>query len=192
MERPRSLEQAPELKKGGQRLVLDCRSPRDQKELVRALQSVLGEEGAEQLSFLLNKLSRENFTNQCNKATQALGKSLAENYGGEESFFELIPAANFYDLKSDAPLEKTSYRGDFHSVGVITVPQKEKAPVSIVVDLTYFVVNNEGQKKDPALVMTVSGDLPQACDRLAQEYGGVWKKDYTFNKEKGTFVFNDK
>lgn len=171
-------------------LEIDLGSENELLVLKNWLENFLGAEAVDQFVFVLKTMAGEDFGNHCNDATQEFGRRLNTRFGDEESFFDIAPDANFYDVKSQKPLTKTSYVGDFHSVGVIELKNSNEQTISLSIDLTYNVVS--ASRKDQAiLVMNSQGEAPVALESLNSRYGGQWEINYKFNKENNKFVFQD-
>lgn len=145
------------------------------------LQNIIGKEEAGQCVFVLRSMAEMDFINQCQKKTQEFGKRLSEQFGGEESFFDLVPSANFYDVRS--------YRHKaYHSVGLLEFNSPNKQPSFLIFDLAYGTVSGKGRRKD-ILVLYASGPKEQAMEKLKDHrFGGSWKIDLKFNKRTGQFV----
>ena len=156
-----------------------------EKNLVSFLVPPFNADQAEQIAFLLknvitdNEGKQDDGRNRCNDQTQQFGLSLNEKFGGEESFLELQPGVSYFDMQSQGQLEKIAYRGDYHSVGMISSPEtEEKKRHQIIIDFTYFTVNHEWQKRK-MLIIKIDGDEETVKQTLNQFYGGNWKKAYT-------------
>lgn len=158
--------------------------------LKKSLVKTFGEEGTDQLIFVLKTEVEKDFVNQCNKATQELGADLLKNFGEEESFFELVPNSKYYDARSEEPLTKLSYRGDFHSVGLIEVDLGEKGRMSLAIDLNF---SDLGVSRENVIrILSSSGNKEDMLNFLKKEYGGKWKLNYYLDKEKGNYIFCEK
>ncbi len=173
-----------------QRLEISVTSEKDLHRLTEWLTPLVGEEGAEQCVFALRSMVQEDYTNHCKDATQKFGQRLAEHFGGEESFFDLVPAATFSDVRSYDSLSKVGYRGDYHSVAMIELKPSQKQSASIFVDLTYYTVSNDA-KKDGALILYAPGNAQQGLSVLENHYGGKWKIDFRLNVQTSTFTFQE-
>jgi len=158
------------------------------KELEKLLNPLLGVEGAEQCAFILRSMAERDFTNHCEKATQEFGRELTRRFGEEESFFDLVPQANFSDVRNYSPLEKIGYRGGYHSVGLLEFNSGNNQTFSLIIDLTYGDVIPE-KRSGLALALCCPGAGKQALEILKNHYGGSWRKDFEFNKKTGQFVF---
>ena len=170
-----------------EQLEISVTSEKDLDRLRDWLETIIGSEGAEQCVFVLKTMIDEDFRNHCKDATQEFGKRLATRFGEEESFFDLVPDAEFSDVRSYEPLSKVGYRGDYHSVAMLELSQEEKR-VAVLVDLTYSNVAS-GIEDGTALVLYVPGSADDAMTTLQKKYGGVWKVDLKLNTTTGTFVF---
>ena len=166
-----------------QAMEYDASSAADQKKLKDMLASVFDDEAIDQLIFILQTIAAEDYTNHCNEATKALGGRLLERYGEEESFDDLAPTMEFSDVRSYEKLRE--YRGDFHSVGVISVHQPKKK-MSIIIDPTHYVVSSDA-KPGAMLVLKVEGDTQVALKALGQRYGGLWIVDCILDKKHKQF-----
>ncbi len=167
---------------------LDISNPKDRETMRQHLLPILGEEAAEQFIFALQSFSVDgnDYTNQCHKATRALGESLIERTGGEESFFDLAPHASYNDVQSEkGTLGKVGYRGDFHSVGRIGVIDPTSGnEQSILVDATFSAISSNTK---PMLYITVNGGIDTSLQALKETYGGKWHIESTLNPTTGTF-----
>ena len=162
------------------------------KDLENWLNPMLGIEGASQCTFIINSLAKEDFVNHCDKATQTFGKELAEHFGGEESFFDIVPYAEFSDVRSYSQLEKINVSAmRHHSVGLLEINQPGKQPFSLSIDLNYGTVSNRSDQNS-ILVLYCPETGNSAMNMLKNRYGGSWKKEYIFNKDTNKFIFNDK
>lgn len=166
-----------------QKIEFSLKSPEDLERVENWLKEIMNEEAAEQCAFVLKSMAEEAFPNHCNEATQAFGKNLAENYGGEESFFELAPDSEFIDARS-YNVTKVK-RVDFHSVAVIEIKEEEEVH-SVIFDLTYHTVS----PSENALALYSQGGRAEAMEALKKNYGGTWKSELTLNKKTNTFNFN--
>jgi len=153
------------------------------------LKKFLDNEGAEQLVFVLQSMAEESFLNQCQDATQELGKRLAEQFGGEESFFDLVPGAKYSDARASGSLEKIGRHGlDYHSVGLLEMRSNDGKSFAIILDLTFGAVSGKGSRKS-VLAMHSLGNREKSLDTLKNNYGGKWEVDYEYDKKTGKFVF---
>jgi hypothetical protein len=165
-------------------------SKKDLENLENQLKSLIGTEEAEQCVFALRSMAEDDFTNHCNDATKEFGRRLATKFGGEESFFELAPDANFSEIRSNQSLDETGYQGDYHSVGLLEFKLKNKSAASLIFDLTYGNVSNKSSNNS-ALVLYSPTAEKQAIDMLKNRYGGLWKKEFRFDQETGKFIFQE-
>lgn len=163
-------------------------SEKDLLKMENWLKKLVGDEEAEQCVFVLRSMIEIDFINQCSEATKEFGKRLAERFGEEESFFDLAPDAEFSDVRSSRHLSKTSYRGDYHSVGLLEFKPAEKLPFSLVFDLTYGNVVRRGNRK-AVLAIYSQGSRTQALEKLRNHYGGLWEVELEFDKQSEKFVF---
>ncbi len=152
------------------------------------LKEIISEDEAEQCVFVLRSMVDMDFVNQCQEATGEFGKRLTEQFGEEESFFEISPSTNFSDVRSRYRLSKTNYRGDYHSVGLLEFNPKNKETFSLIFDLTYGNVAGEGKRKD-IFVIYSPGKREQAAGVLKNKYGGSWETAMELNKKTGKLVF---
>jgi len=158
-------------------------------ELEKWLKAFIDQEAAEQCVFVLRSMSRERRPNQCQAATQGFGEKLNERFGDEESFFDLVPDAEFSDVRSHRPLDKVGYYGDFHSVGMLEFSFSNKEEnFSLIFDLTYGTISGKGSRKS-MLIMHSAGDRKKSLKELKDIYGGDWKVDYELNKKTNSFTF---
>ncbi len=171
-----------------QRFEIVLSSEKDCAMLETWLSTLIGTEAAEQCVFAMRSTVQKDFTNHCKDATQELGKALAERFGGEESFFDVVPGASFSDVRSYAPLDKTRYRGDYHSVGLLELVSQHKESFCLIVDLTFYTVSPD-VKKNGVLVASTPGGHGEALKMLENEYGGSWKVEFKFNPQKNNFEF---
>ena len=162
-------------------------SEKDLGKLKKWVQLFLGEEAAEQCAFVLHSLADENFSNDCEQATQEFGRALATRFGGEESFFDLSPYAKFSDARSYKFLSNSGKALDHHSVGLLEFKPPRKSPFSLAFDLTYGDISGS-PKKDAISVFHAPGTREQALKLLKNHYGGSWKVQYELNPENGHFV----
>jgi hypothetical protein len=170
-------------------LEISVGSEKDLGELMDWLKPIVGDEGAEQFVFALRTMIGEDYVNHCKDATQEFGKRLATRFGDEESFFDLVPSAEFSDVRSYAPLNKVGSRADYHSVAMIDL-QKEHGPMSVIIDLTYSTVSSDSEQST-ALLLQSEGNDEEAMAALQEKYGGAWKVDFKLDTETGTFVFQE-
>lgn len=154
------------------------------------LRNFLGTDEAEQCVFVLKSMAQDSFANHCQEATTEFGKNLAEHFGGEESFFEISPSADFCDARSNGYLSKVNYTDDYHSVGILEFNSKNNQPSSLIFDLTYGNVVRKGKRKN-ILVIYSPGAKTNALETLKNTYGGSWEISMEFNKKTGNFVFPD-
>lgn len=164
------------------------KSQEDFDKLENWLEPMIGKEPAEQCVFVLRSMAEMDFGNQCKEATKEFGARLLQQFGGEESFFELVPSANFYDAKSNKPLMNVGYRGDFHSVGVLEFKPENKEPFSLIFDLTYGTISSES-KNEAIMAINCPGTKEKAVSALGQQYGGSWEIEFKLDKKTGNFVF---
>ena len=171
-----------------QKIEVNLESEDDLDELKELLLPILGEDGSEQCIFVLKSTASEDYVNQCNKATQGFGKKLNTRFGEEESFFEIMPESEYYDVRSEGPFK--DYKGDFHSVGLLEFDSEEKEKQSLIFDLTYddLRIGKEGA----VLIVSSTGSKETMLNYLDSRYGGIWKVSFTFDKEKETFFYSEK
>lgn len=170
------------------KLEVSLESKEDLKKLENWLKIHINEEESEQLIHVLRSMAEDDYVNQCKEATKSFGKELARNFGGEESFFDITGSVEFIDARSDSPLNQIGYSGDYHSVAVLEFSPENRQPFSLIFDLTYSTVSSDS---DGILTLHSPGNSDQAMNTLNNHYGGYWKKELIFNKEKGTFVYQN-
>ncbi|HHD92261.1 MAG TPA: hypothetical protein ENL06_01375, partial [Candidatus Portnoybacteria bacterium] len=67
----------------------------------RQLKKIINKEATDQLIFVLSVMKQDSWRNQCDKAVKTLGMNLTEHWGGEESFFDLMPEnVNFVEARA--------------------------------------------------------------------------------------------
>ncbi|OGF20534.1 hypothetical protein A2316_02440 [Candidatus Falkowbacteria bacterium RIFOXYB2_FULL_38_15] len=169
-------------------LEISLTSEKNLETLKRQISPLLGEEATEQCVFVLNSMAADDYRNHCKDATQEFGRKLAENFGGEESFFDLAPPCRYSDTRSNSSLNKVNYSGKYHSVGLIEFKVPDKKPFSIIFDLTYGVVSGN-KNQDKILVIQTPESGEKVMEVLKEHYGGKWSRSFFFNKENGNFVF---
>lgn len=171
---------------------ISLNSEKKVKDLENWLIPILGAEGASQCVFAINSLAEKDFVNRCDKATQEFGKELAEHFGEEDSFFDLVPHAEFSDVRSYLPPEKINTSPmKYHSLGLLEINQPGKQPMALSIDLTYGTVSNKSNQ-DSVLILCWPATGDSALDMLRKHYGGSWKKEFLLNKNTKKFIFNDK
>jgi len=185
------MEQETELFKA-QSWTVDFQNKEDQELLREKFTSLFEEETADHLIFILQTLETQDpndFINHCNKATQKLGELLTERIGGEESFFDLVPESEYYDVQGTGLVQKFHYRGAYHSVGAIIKPKDLNHPygLSVGIDFTYATVNKLSSKK--RMVFVVPGNL-QACTHFLEgHYGGKWEVEFHLQKDTAQYRY---
>ncbi|HBP01516.1 MAG: hypothetical protein UY41_C0028G0003 [Candidatus Moranbacteria bacterium GW2011_GWE1_49_15] len=163
----------------------------DLEKLESWLGGKIGTEEAAQCVFVLRSMAAEDFVNHCNDATKEFGIKLSQKFGGEESFFDLVPDAAYSDAKSRTPLAKIGYRkGDFHSVGLLEMNLPDERNFTLAFDLTYGDISGKGER-DSALVLYSPGGEKRALEGLSGHYGGSWETDFEFDRETGRFISKD-
>jgi hypothetical protein len=166
---------------------------KNKNEILHFLTPIFGEEAADQLLFILEALSQDqfdDFINHCNKATQKLGELLQTSYGGEPSFFEISPNSEFYDVRGEYLQEKFGYRGSYHSIAVIEIPEQRADQTfyhSLVIDYTYDTVNK--MSPEHRLLSLQPTDAEQTLSSITSHYGGKWSIEYKFDKKTKKFVY---
>lgn len=169
---------------------LSFNSPENLAELKTWLEPLIGAEGADQCVFVLQAMAAEDYTNQCDKAAAEFGRKLNTRFGDEESFFDLVPEADYYDASSTAPLSGVGYTGKHHSVGLLEI-KRDSEVITLVFDLNYGAISR-GTKQETALVIKVNGANAEALKKLADHHGGKWEIDYKLDKATNHLVFQDK
>lgn len=151
----------------------------------KIIEPVIGEEGSEKIIFSLKSVMAEDFTNQCNKATQEFGSRLNAKNDENESFFEIDQDANYYDARCD---QIPGYKGDFHSVGLIEIKNENNEKKSLIFDLTY---SDLGKGRRGAILFLLSqGNTAEALEILKKNYkSSTWKINFKLDKKKNTFVY---
>jgi hypothetical protein len=173
----------------GKQLEISLKSEKDFSNLENWLQPLIGAEEAAQCVFALRSMAGEDFANRCKDATKEFGRRLAEHFGGEESFFDIAPSANFYETRSNSPLAKVGYhRGDYHSVGLLEFKPSKGQTFALTFDLTYDDVSSKS-KRGAILILYSQGTREQAMNMLKDHYGGLWKIEFAFDKKTDNFVF---
>lgn len=173
-----------------EKLEMTLESEADFEKLEKWLASFMSQDEAGQCVFVLRSISGESFLNQCQDATQTFGRGLAENFGDEESFFEIAKDVRYSDVRTSDPLDKIGRRGlAHHSVGLLELNSKNKSLQSFVVfDLNYGRVAVSGDRKS-ILVIHSQGDKEQALEKLKNHYGGKWQVNYELDAKNDRFVF---
>ncbi len=168
-----------------QEFAFDIKNPQDQEKLLTLLRPILGEEASEQFLFTLQTLDVEDkgeYINHCNKATQKFGEILSTQIGGEESFFDIVPNSEYYDVHGIKLQEKFGYRGSYHSIGMV-----ETQGTTIIIDYTYSTVNKMSPK--PRMILILQGDEKIIEKKLHEHYGGKWQKTFQFNKQTKKYLY---
>jgi len=116
----------------------------------------------------------------CNTATGEFGKQLAQEDNEGESFFTQFPDAKYFDVRSKPPFKKNY--GEFHSIGMIAIPQADKKGYMFVgVDLTNNATNPEETTRT---AIFYGEDESEVCQALKEYYGGAkWRADYVLMPE---------
>lgn len=181
------LESKGEVRSEQKTLLLDIRKATDREIIKRMLGDIMPSEAIEQLLFAFDQLDQVDYTNRCLDATKALAEILNTRFGEEESFFDLIPEANFLDVRSDGPLEKVHYSGKYHDAAILEWRAgKHSVPYALLIDPTYNTVNRMSDK--PWLMMTNAGATDEFLPKVNAHYGGDWRIELRYQKERGIFV----
>ncbi len=187
-----AMAEAEKLSKQSEQIGFDLKEEESKQLLREKLTPLFGEEGADQFVFGLDALAAEDssdFINHCSEAVKQLGRLFAKHFADEESFFDLVPGSTYFELQGKHLMEKFGYRGDYHSIGAISLPPTLNAPkgISVAIDFTYSTVNT--MAKTPRIVFIIPGDL-QALEReITSHYGGSWGVEFEFRPETGTFAY---
>lgn len=156
--------------------------------LTKQLEDALNKDAADQLIFVLRTFQKDDFVNHCNIATQTLGERLNTSFGGEGSFFDEAPTYTLFDTRAYGSLEKAGWRGEFHSVGLLTGKNDKKEPYFIIIDLTYSTVHQKYTHQEGALVFAAKGTSSEALRYLHDTYGGVWNTQFIFKNGQKQFL----
>lgn len=146
------------------------------------IEKLLGKEVAQNLFSIIADITKNfDFTNHCHEATKELGRKLSQ-------IISSIPNASFYEWQGQPPF-KFNYRGQHHSVGVISIGanKKNKTLTQITIDMTYNTVDRAS--KDPTWISTSTTDKNEEKNILQEKYGGSWNAVYKLNPEKGNFQY---
>ncbi len=148
-------------------------------------------EAVEQLVFVLLSLREESFVNQCDEAVKKFGIALAEHWGGEESFFDLLSQeVAFMEIRSTDPLSNKFKRDNYHSIALLEFPSVSGRKFCLAFDLVYGHIAGEG-RRESALSLYCNGNAKKALEKIKEYYGGRWKIINTLDKERKTFLFNE-
>lgn len=176
-------------------LLVDIEREPDQNLIRKKLRQIFGEEGADQLVFVLNTLAAEDaneFFNRCSEAVKQLGRLLKKQFGGDESFFDLVQNSHYFELKGRHLTEKLGYRGDYHSIGAIVLPPTLNVPkgISVAIDFTYSTVNPMAEK--PRIIFIIPGDLKALSTKITAHYGGIWATEFKLEQATGRYTYIEK
>ncbi|MDH4330270.1 MAG: hypothetical protein OEV93_01840 [Candidatus Moranbacteria bacterium] len=186
MEIPEAIREKENILQG--RLEISLESEGDFEKLEEWLREIIDTEEAEQCVFVLRSMQGMDFRNQCQDATQKFGTQLNTQFGGEESFFDLVPSAKFSDVRTHSPMDKTGSRDNHHSVALLEMNPDNKEAASLVFDLTYGHASGRG-KRNAISVFSLKGDAKQIMEALKDHYGGSWKVNFELNRKTGEYRF---
>jgi len=164
-------------------LEIEADSPEDLDKLSKILsEKGMDQEAIEQLIFLLQNISTQDFTNRCTDASKSFVHSAFEQFGGEESLAEIVPRLNGKEAQSQQHLNKTNYRGGHHSVGILEMPK-----LAIAVDPTCGTIRRANSKENAILIMISQTGTNQILVELEKYYGGSWHIAMRYIPEEGNF-----
>ncbi|GEM_PF-2461926 len=194
---PEQIESKKELNKNFFKTELSPNDKESLKKLAEQLENFMDKEAAEQLIFILKMMATEDYVNQCRLATKALAEKMNERFGGEESFFDLMPPkTRLFDLRSNEGLSKINYQSPSgHSVAGLDFFDNRSASKNkkrfIIIDPVYGVVNRKVDR-DNILLLAGFGNIEEAKKALSEVYGGRWQEAYFFDRKNNKFIFIDK
>lgn len=170
-----------------ERIEVNPEKEKDYQKLEEHLHKIMDAEAAEQFLFVLHRMATYDFINQCKEATRQFGHSLMTRYGGEESFFDLMPEGKYADVRCNTSMEKFSYPGKFHSIGMLHYRNRNQYPHTLFIDLTFGRVAGR-QNQEQILVVHVPLPADRAIQELEKVYGGQWHAEYLLSSS-GTFTY---
>lgn len=154
----------------------------DQEMAMQKCKTLLSEEAAEQLVFVLRTLVDDDFANHCNEAVQEFAKRLFESYGDEPSFFDEAPQWKIFDARARGSLPRAGWSGDFHSVAVLCGSKTSGEEGYIIIDINAQYVHKKIQ--NGAAFIAHEGNIRDALQKLSDIYGGTWKAEFSFTHGK--------
>ncbi len=168
-------------------LEFSLREENDLKRATEWLSEIVDKEAAQQFVFVLTAMREKSWANHCDKAVKSLGFDLAEHWGGEESFFDLVGEnVSFKELRSSDVLKNKFKRDNYHSIAMLEFSQNNEESIYLIVDFVYGHIAGEGRRNN-VLFLRYQCQKEKILDRVGEYYGGKWKIVNILNKENKTF-----
>lgn len=158
----------------------------------RQLKKIINKEATDQLIFVLSVMKQDSWRNQCDKAVKTLGMNLTEHWGGEESFFDLMPEnVNFVEARAiwtKGKLKNKFKDSKHHSIAVLEFPKK-KENYYLIIDLVHGHISIRDEEEN-ILLLCYKGNKEAVFNKLNEYFGGKWEIATILNKEKKNFKYN--